>query len=691
MEIPRNIGRYDIRGEIGRGAMGVVYLAHDPKIDRRVAIKTVFKLDALPADEAEEMRRRFSREAQAAGRLQHPGIVTIFDVGEHETGYFIAMEYIEGETLEAYTKKENLLPVDAVVDLLAQAGEALDYAHQQHVVHRDIKPANLMLVKDNKLKITDFGLAKNPTTSLTQEGILLGTPNYMSPEQVTGKPVDGRSDLFSLGAVLYEMLTGERPFAGETVTTIMYRIVHESPAELRSFNAAIPPVIGRVVLRALEKEPARRFQTGAEFSRALRARATMTMAAGVGGSRSAPTGMPARAVQGATTQVAQAVSHAGVQPATAVAAAPAHVAPRAGWYERVRAVAILLGALGVVLLTPGAGTVQDRWGRGHAEGVPPFYRAAAIVAGGGVTTEPRSPSQAGASQLPQVAAIALPGPGPERVTITLQTSPPGGRIYLDDIEAASGVVHLPADDHAAHSVVAENDCYIEKISYRLKHPARDETVTVPLKTPKSARVQVRSRPQGARILVDGKEIGLITPAEVAVTACDSHSVALKLEGYKDVAANLGKDGSPMDVTLSRIPEGWITIASSYPVEVLEAGRKIGSGGEAIKLASGSHTLMVRNETLFVEAKVSVTVQAGKKISSKAPLPAVGALTVLASPSNCTISVNGREIGAPPINDYQLAEGTYVVRAVYVPTGEAKESSVTITAGGSSRIPFKFNL
>jgi len=277
------------------------------------------------------------------------------------------------------------------------------------------------------------------------------------------------------------------------------------------------------------------------------------------------------------------------------------------------------------------------------------------------------------------------------VTITLQTSPPGGRIYLDDVEAASGVVHLPADDRAAHSVVAENDCYIERIDYRLKHPARDETVTVPLKTPKSAQVPVRSRPSGARILVDGKETGLITPAEVSVTVCDPHRVALKLEGYKDVAADLGKDGAPTDLVLPRIPQGWVTIASSYPVDVLEAGRKIGSGGQAIKLPSGSHTLTVRNEDLFVEAKVSVTVQADKRISSKAPLPGVGALTVLASPSNCRISVNGRDIGAPPINDYQLAEGTYVVRAVYVPTGEAKESKVTITAGGSSRLPFKFNL
>ncbi|HET6371702.1 MAG TPA: serine/threonine-protein kinase, partial [Candidatus Polarisedimenticolia bacterium] len=263
--------------------MGVVYLAHDPKIDRRVAIKTIHMADSIPALEAEEMRDRFTREARAAGKLQHPGIVTIFDVGEHESSYFIAMEYIEGSTLETHTVPGALLPTDHVLDLVAQACDALNYAHQQHVVHRDIKPANLMVVKGGGLKITDFGLAKNPSTNMTQEGILMGTPNYMAPEQILGQPLDGRADLFSLGAVLYEMLTGQRPFSGDSITTIIYRIVHEPPKEPRDLKVGIPPALSRVVLKALEKDPERRFQTGDEFGRALRARATKVAVAGIGG------------------------------------------------------------------------------------------------------------------------------------------------------------------------------------------------------------------------------------------------------------------------------------------------------------------------------------------------------------------------------------------------------------------------
>ena len=170
METPKTIGRYEIVKEIGRGAMGLVYLAHDPRIDRRVAIKTIHALNVLPDDEAEEIRLRFAREAQAAGKLQHPAIVTIFDVGEHEGTYFIAMEYIEGETLEPHTRKNNLLPTATALHLAAQACEALDYAHQHNIIHRDIKPANLMLVKGNRLKITDFGLAKNPQSNLTHDG-----------------------------------------------------------------------------------------------------------------------------------------------------------------------------------------------------------------------------------------------------------------------------------------------------------------------------------------------------------------------------------------------------------------------------------------------------------------------------------------------------------------------------------------
>ncbi len=666
MDIPADIGRYRILQEIGRGAMGVVYLGHDPKIDRRVAIKTVHRLDALPSEEAAEVRLRFTREAQAAGRLQHPGIVTIFDVGEHQDGYFIAMEYIEGDTLETHTRKDSLLPPASVVDLIAQACDALDYAHQHQVVHRDIKPANLMLVKGSRLKITDFGLAKNPATSLTQEGILIGTPNYMSPEQVLGRPLDGRADLFSLGAVLYELLTGVRPFAGESVTTIMYRIVHETPRAPRELRSDLPAGLGQVLVRALEKDPAQRFQSGAAFARALQQRAAQSgLAAAAVTAR--PTGETARRPR-----------------------IPEPLTAGANWRTRARGTIILVGALGAVVLAPGVGTRDDRWGRGDAGGRPPFYATAALMSPHGSAAPPEDPGPgADAPAAPRLAAVALPGPG-EGVVVTVQTTPPGGRVWLDDVEAPGGVLHLPPGDRATHTIVVENECYIEKVRYRAKGTGPGETLTVPLETHKSARVPVTSTPAGARIFLDGRDTGRTTPAELTMRQCGGQRVSLRKAGYREASAAVADRPIPVDLALERIPEGWITIGAAYPVEVLEQGRRVGEAEAPIRLTGGRHTLTLRNEALFVEETFTVTVEAGGRTIERPRLPDLGRLTVLASPSNCRIFVNGRDLGPPPINDHRLAAGTYAIRAVYVPTGEAKEATVSVTAGAGARVPFKFN-
>ena len=212
---PEQLGRYRIVKELGRGAMGRVFLAHDPEIDRSVAVKTIQIFSALPEHERAEARERFLREARSAGKLMHPGIVTLFDVGETEGLLYLAMEYVEGTTLDHFCVAENLLPVRSVVELVAGAADALDYAHHAGIVHRDIKPANLMRSGEQSVKIMDFGLALPAAGSLTQESVLRGTPSYMSPEQIRGATLDGRSDLFSLGVVLYELLTGERPFAGD--------------------------------------------------------------------------------------------------------------------------------------------------------------------------------------------------------------------------------------------------------------------------------------------------------------------------------------------------------------------------------------------------------------------------------------------------------------------------------------------
>ncbi len=270
MSIQR-IGRYQIEETLGRGAMGVVYRARDPIIDRQVALKTM-RVD-LDAEHAEEFRERFVREAQAAGRLNHPGIVTVHDVGEDpESGLvYIAMEYVEGRDLKQMLASGHRFRPSEAARITADVATALGYAHSLGVVHRDIKPANIILTLDGTAKITDFGIARLETSNLTVDGQFIGTPNFMSPEQITGNPVDGRSDIFSLGVVLFNLLTEKRPFNGGTMHEVTLRIVQEPCPIPSTLSDQLPPAFNPIVLKCLEKSPDRRFQTGAEVARVLAA------------------------------------------------------------------------------------------------------------------------------------------------------------------------------------------------------------------------------------------------------------------------------------------------------------------------------------------------------------------------------------------------------------------------------------
>lgn len=268
-EIPRSIGPYEIVREIGAGAMGKIYEGRDPKINRRVAIKTIRPLDGLSASSNERMRQRFLHEAQAAGALNHPNIVTIYQTGEDGPYSYIAMEYLEGKTFEEVIEREAPLPVEKMVKLLAPICEALTYAHEHGVVHRDLKPANLMLTREGAVKLMDFGVAHIFSSSLTQEGALLGTPNYMSPEQIRGEKVDGRSDIFALGVVAYEMATRQRPFVGENMAAISHRIVAGKLIPPSELNTRLPEKFDEVIGRALQKDRAGRYALARDFALAL--------------------------------------------------------------------------------------------------------------------------------------------------------------------------------------------------------------------------------------------------------------------------------------------------------------------------------------------------------------------------------------------------------------------------------------
>jgi tRNA A-37 threonylcarbamoyl transferase component Bud32/tetratricopeptide (TPR) repeat protein len=260
------IGKYTILGEIGRGAMGIVYKATDPYIGRTVAVKTI-RFDVLGQGPERDMaQKRFMREAHSAGNLSHPNIVTIYDVGEDGDQSYIAMEYIEGSSLEEFINSKKRLNLVEIVSLIEQVANALDTAHRKGVIHRDIKPANILIDQEGKPHLVDFGIARLSTSTMTQTNMIMGTPYYMSPEQIAGKKVDNRSDIFALGGVLYEILTGQKPFPGESITTVIYKIMNENPPPARNFQKNLPEGLEPILQRALAKEPAARYQTCRELA-----------------------------------------------------------------------------------------------------------------------------------------------------------------------------------------------------------------------------------------------------------------------------------------------------------------------------------------------------------------------------------------------------------------------------------------
>src|SRR5579863_5645567 len=264
------IGRYKIVRELGRGAMGVVYHAIDPNIGRPVAIKTIKLGDVRNPEEQKRLRERLFREARSAGILSHPGIVTIYDVEQQGDLAYIAMEYVDGPTLDQMLSEAKSLTGEQMFSIMGQTANALDYAHQKGIVHRDIKPANIMIAADGTTKITDFGIAKITTAEqFTMTGSIVGTPHYMSPEQVQGQPVDGRSDQFSLAVIAYEMLTAEKPYTGEHLTTVVYKIVAEEPVPPQRLNPTLGPAIENVLRKGLSKKPDARYASCNELINAL--------------------------------------------------------------------------------------------------------------------------------------------------------------------------------------------------------------------------------------------------------------------------------------------------------------------------------------------------------------------------------------------------------------------------------------
>ena len=566
-----HIGRYQIEAELGKGAMGVVYRATDPNIGRTVALKTL-RVD-VHGIENDEMTKRFQAEARNAGVLSHPNIVTIYDAQEIEGTFYIAMEFIEGQTLQELLKN-GTLPIPKMIDIVRQVCAGLDYAHARGIVHRDIKPANIMIQADGTVKIMDFGIAKGQGSGMTSTGQVLGTPNYMSPEQVKGKPLDGRSDLFSLGVVIYEMLTGARPFVGDNVTTIIYKIVNEQPAAPVDVNNTVHPGLNAAVMKALSKNREERYQSGADLKNDLEnfkkfgvaSTATTKILTGPIAAPSTPHPEPAR--PSVPAPAAAAVKPARATAPTVVTAARKPVKAAPAPVAKKPPVAMIAGVVSIIVLAVVAYFGwQWKTYKAHAAAQP-------------VASAPAPPVKSAASATPLLDETPSEKPAGDRAIpaargeLRISSAPEGARFVLDGHAEPNYVTPYTAAkiSSGAHTVEFTMDGY-QSVTRRVSvAPGSTAFVSATLNGT-GGFVNVRSTPEAAAIFLDGNPTGVFTPGQISVTP-GQHNISVRKNGYKDqtMSAVLGAGQTlPMNFTLHG---GMETASASQAAEGRQSGTNV---------------------------------------------------------------------------------------------------------------------
>ena len=543
----KHIGRYEIVRELGRGAMGVVYHAIDPNIGRPVAIKTIKFGEGRNADEQERLRERLFREARSAGILSHPSIVTIYDVDQQGDLAFIAMEYVDGPTLDQILSAPRAIDPERMFRLLTQTAGALDYAHQKGIVHRDIKPANIMIAADGTAKITDFGIAKiTASEQLTMTGSIVGTPHYMSPEQVQGQPVDGASDQFSLAVIAYEMLTGEKPYSGEHLTTVVYKIVAEPPRPPRSLNPSLAGPIEEALYKGLAKKAGERHATCIEFVRSLEkacmaSRGWRPLARG--GALNEPT------LAGPVTLPPARRARRGDATGTS-----AGKRAKTGFLPFLAAILVVAGLLVLIVRQAGSWLMPGGRGGAAAGGTPTETTRHAI--GGAETKSPAqlspAPSATGRDKPSPIAAArdtqpadapaaspartsGQPALPPEPAEVTVITSPAGATATLDGRHETACSTPCPLDAvPGVHTVsIAMPGYQTEERRVAVGSGAMELPMVVLHAT--QGTLLVTSSPSGAAIIINGKRFPQTTPAQIPLPA-GSYRVLVEKDGAQNTAA-----------------------------------------------------------------------------------------------------------------------------------------------------------
>ncbi len=675
-QMPASIGRYQVQGSIGFGAMGAVYKAFDPLIKRTLAIKTI-RLD-IPRNSPQykSFIERFYHEARISGTLSHPHIVTLFDIGEEQAIPYLAMEFVEGDTLSSLLEKGVKFPPERVIGLVSQVASAIDYAHTKGVIHRDIKPSNMILSED-RLKVTDFGIAKLVDSDMTQSGQLLGTPSYMSPEQAMGDKLDGRSDIFSLGVCAFEMLSGEQPFPGTNVTSILYKLVHVDPIEPANLEmqGLVPQKWHEVFSKVLAKKPDDRYQTGAEFVQDLEyclgswfGAMGSESVSDIGATVAIPAVIPAPgmveisaaiagdevipALEGPPTirpsaTLPSAVPRASIEltaPMPRVSApAPAEESPmtvqmKAPKLEDLKTTPMPVPAPAAPSLEDDYGTVAMK-----APFVPTQRESPETVtlkAAPPTASTPRTAPAPSAPPLPQTIRQAAPvldtptiRPGTAKAAApsSVPTPPPvarGGISPLLVLGLAGGFFFLAiliavivwVRQRGATAASPTPAPVVEATSI-----SSEPAVTTPPPAAVTGSLQVETLPPGANILVNGEARGT-SPLDLTPLPIGNYEVRAELRGYSPAAetATIIAEAPNVQLKLTLVrtapPQGSLEVSSDPPGSaVLVDGDPAGQTPVAdLKLKPGSHRVEITREG-YEPWSGSVTIEAGKKARLEAPL------------------------------------------------------------------------
>jgi serine/threonine-protein kinase len=636
------IGKYTITGRIGRGGMGMVYRAWDEVLEREVAIKTL----TLEKSLEDEHRQRFQIEAKAAAKLQHPNIVTVFELGEDRGRLFIAMELLSGVDLEALLRSGEPLLLAEKLDVMAQACRGLHFAHERRIVHRDMKPSNIRVLEDGTAKIMDFGIAKLGASGVTKSGMMVGTVHYMSPEQIRGKTLDGRSDVFSMGVILYQLLTGERPFPGEHPTEILYKIVHNAPPPLAVDLGECGPALSAVLDRALAKDADQRHPSASALAddvlriasdhlRGTRRRRRRSRS----GQRLAP------AAGRGPRRGGRAAAARGHGPPSGLDRGPARAPLRDAGDAAAPA-----GAGGDGRGVPGAG--GDVPARGDAGGGRAGHDGASAVARG----HGRSPAAsvnllrrfwwAGAAAVVAMAVGVVLGRRPDAPPVAAG----------DPARAASARPVTPAGSQA------------------------------PSRAVNRMTIKVTSDPAGAALSMDGQPVG-VTPTSVSVDSTTWPHLTFTREGFHTREVHLEPNNIPAEVRVALEtsgPQGSVELTSSYPVDVFWRGRQMvdAQTSKSFSLPAGEQTVTFVSKDHFLRATQTIEVRGGEV--TPLPAPSLGHINIRANPDNCTVFIDGAFIDYPPILNRPVSTGPHTVSFRW-PDGVNRDETVEVKQGSPAYV------